>query len=167
MTDQTTQLYEGMFLFNIQAINGNLQEAVDQLNEILSRAEADVIALARWDERKLAYEIKGQKRGLYLLAHFKVRPSQVANIERDVNLSETLLRCLIIKAEHIGETELEAAKEEAAKLADFVKMSAEDAAPAGSSDDAPAEPAPVAAEAGDGDDGDENTTDDRDKATND
>lgn len=124
MTDEQTQLYEGMFLFNIQAINGELQQAVDHLTQILGRAEAQVLAMSRWDERKLAYEIGGQKRGLFLLATFNARRAQVANIERDVNLSELLLRCLIIKGEHIGDVELQTAMDEAAKLADQVNLTA-------------------------------------------
>ena len=122
MAEDNTQLYEGMFLFNIQAINGELNVALEHMQDILNRAEAEVVALSRWDERKLAYEIKGQKRGLYLLAYFKVRGAQIANIERDVNLSEYLLRCLILRADHMGEVEIEQAIAEAAKTADHAAI---------------------------------------------
>jgi small subunit ribosomal protein S6 len=140
MTQDTTQLYEGMFLFNIQAINNDLQSAIDHVTEILTRAEAQIVAITRYDERRLAYEIKGQKRGLYLLAYFNVRPSQVANIERDVNLSELLLRCLIIRGEHLGETEMQQVRQDAAKLADHaaVKSDADRDAPADDNAQAPA-----------------------------
>lgn len=127
MTEDATQLYEGMFLFNIQEINGELSTAVDHLREILSRAEAEVVSMSKWDERKLAYPIQGQKRGLYLLSHFRVRPSQVANIERDVNLSELLLRCLIIRGEHLGEPELAAALRATGKLNDELALRGEKA----------------------------------------
>ena len=125
MADENTQLYEGMFLFNIQAINGELNVALEHMQEILKRADAEIVALSRWDERKLAYEIKGQKRGLYLLAYFKVRGPQIANIERDVNLSEFLLRCLILRADHMGEVEIEQAIAEAAKTADHAAIAAD------------------------------------------
>jgi len=122
MSEENTHLYEGLFLFNIQAINGDLNVALEHMNEILSRAEAEVVALSRWDERKLAYEIRGQKRGLYILAYFRVRGPQIANIERDVNLSEFLLRCLILRADHMGEIEIEQAIAEAAKTADHAAI---------------------------------------------
>jgi len=122
MSEENTHLYEGLFLFNIQAINGDLNVALEHMNEILSRAEAEVVALSRWDERKLAYEIKGQKRGLYILAYFKVRGPQIANIERDVNLSEYLLRCLILRADHMGQVEIDLAIAEAAKSADHAAI---------------------------------------------
>ena len=55
--------YEGMFLFS-QAQTADLQEAVDHIDDILRRAEVEVISLCKWDERRLAYEIKGNKRGV-------------------------------------------------------------------------------------------------------
>jgi small subunit ribosomal protein S6 len=137
MADSNVNLYEGMFLFNLQAIGGELSAALSELEEILSRAEAEVIAITRWDERRLAYEIRGQKRGLYLMAYFKARGSQIANIERDVNLSENLLRCLIVKGEHLGEVELDRARAEAQKLRDTAALS-----------EAPGEAAPAAESAG-------------------
>ncbi len=145
MTDENLSLYEGLFLFNPQAIEGNLQTAVDHLTEILSRAEAEVVALTRWDERKLAYPIKGQKRGLYLLAHFRVRGAQVANIERDVNLSELLLRAMVLRADQIGDIELEQVKADARKLDDLLAVS-DEAAPATDAGEAEA-PAPEPVEA--------------------
>jgi len=135
MAESNVNLYEGMFLFNLQAIGGELSTALSELEAILSRAEAEVIAITRWDERRLAYEIQGQKRGLYLMAYFKARGSQIANIERDVNLSENLLRCLIVKGEHLGEVELDRARAEAQKLRDTAALSEEpgEAAPAAES----------------------------------
>lgn len=106
-------LYEGLFLFNIQQIGGDLDAALTELKEVLGRAEAEVVTLGRWDERKLAYPIGNQKRGLYLLTYFRARGSQIANIERDVNLSENMLRAMIIKADHIGEAEMEAIQRDA------------------------------------------------------
>ena len=138
MTESNTILYEGLFLFNIQEIEGDVNVALEALKEILDRAEAEALTLSKWDERKMAYEIKGQKRGLYLLTHFKARPSQIANIERDVNLSEQLLRCLIVKGDHIGETEMEQYKADAARSADEQALRGE-----ASDSEAPATPAPA------------------------
>ncbi|MFA7236463.1 MAG: 30S ribosomal protein S6 [Phycisphaeraceae bacterium] len=128
MVESNANLYEGLFLFNIQAINGSLTAAIEHVTEILNRANAEIVAISKWDERKLAYEIAGQKRGLYLLAHFKVRGTQLANIERDINLSELLIRGLLLRADHIGEIELQHVLAEAAKTRDTVALGG---APAG------------------------------------
>ncbi len=108
----TLSLYEGLFLINQQVTSGDLQAALDQVKDILDRAEAEIVVLRKWDERKLAYEIKGQKRGLFVLTYFRARPTMLANIERDCNLSDAVMRSLVIRADHVGETELDLAKRE-------------------------------------------------------
>lgn len=113
MAEIRINLYEGMFLLNQQSVSADLSGAVEHVREILNRAEAEIIVLSKWDERKLAYEIRNQKRGLFVLAYFKARASQIANIDRDCNLSEQVLRAMIIRADHMGEEEIELAKKNA------------------------------------------------------
>lgn len=103
-------LYEGLFLVNLQGIGGEIAAAIEPVREILSRAEADVVHLDKWDERKLAYPVEGQKRGLYVHTLFRAAPPKIGGIERDVNLSETILRVLVTRADHLGEVEIEQIK---------------------------------------------------------
>jgi len=116
MPEPKVCLYEGMFLLGQSAVD--LGAAIQHVTEILTRAEAEIIVLNKWDDRRMAYPIQGHKRGMYLLSYFRVRASQVANIERDCNLSEQILRAMVIKAEHMGETELELAKREVSARAE-------------------------------------------------
>lgn len=131
-------LYEGLFLMNQQATGGDQQAAIDHVQQILERAEAQVKILRKWDERKLAYEIKGQKRGLFVLTYFHARPPMLANIDRDCNLSDLVLRSLVIRADHMGEVELQMAErdeviahtEQKLRQGDDVETDAEPAAAA-------------------------------------
>lgn len=125
MATQNIRLYEGLFLINPAKIGSNLTSAIQLVRDLLERAQAEIITIAKWDERKLAYEIAGAKRGLYMLAYFKVDGRKVASIERDVNLSESVLRCLILRADHIGETELDIAREEQTKTLSAAKLQGE------------------------------------------
>ena len=110
MADSQKRLYEGMFLLNPAAISASVGAATQAVQTVLDRSEAEVEAIYKWDDRKLAYEIDGQKRGIYMLTYFRVEGPKVAQIEHDVNFSEEILRCLIVRADHIGEIELEEAR---------------------------------------------------------
>ena len=168
MSEQRVSLYEGMFLFP-QSASADFEGVIDHVNEILNRADAEIVAMRKWDERRLAYDIKGNKRGLYILVYFRAEHSRLAGIERDCNLSELLLRSLVIKAEHIPTEEIEAndqregikdeialRKADAEKAADAeVAAAAAAAAPAApvavaeepaAAEPADAEPAPEATE---------------------
>lgn len=100
--------YEAMFLVS-QSAAADLGGIVEHLKGILARAGATLIALCKWDERRLAYEINKQKRGTYLLAYFSCDASKVAQIERDCNLSEQILRTLILRCDHLTIEEMRAA----------------------------------------------------------
>lgn len=105
MTEIRINTYEGLFLFP-QSASAELSAAVDHINEILSRAHAEILALRKWDERRLAFDIRGNKRGVYFLAYFKAKAESLVGIERDCRLSEKMLRTLITRAEHVPATEI-------------------------------------------------------------
>ncbi len=125
MATQTakTNVYEGMFLFP-QALTSNLQDAVDHITQILDRADSEIISLKKWDERKLAYEIKGNKRGVYFLVFFKALAEKMSDVDRACNLSEMLLRSMITRTDHLKQEQIEAA-DGRAELADEIKLRAE------------------------------------------
>ena len=125
MADEQRNIYEGMFLFP-QSAGGGLQDALDHLNEIFARAEAEVVSLGKWDERRLAYEIKGNKRGVYFLAYLRIAPTGITSLERDCNLSEQILRAMITRADIIPPELIEAA-EGREKLAAEIKLRATEA----------------------------------------
>ncbi len=125
MTEQRINAYEGLFLFP-QAVGGELQFAVDHISEILAKSDAEVISICRWDERRLAYEIKGNKRGIYFLVYFRALRTALIAIERSCNLSETLLRSMIVRADHLTREQMEAA-DGTVEIADEIKLRAEQA----------------------------------------
>ena len=87
-----------MFLFP-QIASSDLKAAQEHVEYLIGRGEGEIISLAKWDERRLAYEIKGNRRGLYFLTYFKATGEGAIEIERQVNLSEQLLRAMILKAD--------------------------------------------------------------------
>ncbi len=149
MAETRVYAYEAMFLVS-QAAAADLSGVVAHINEILSRAKATLIAMKKWDERRLAYEIKSQKRGLYVLAYFKAPNTSVAGIERDCNLSEQIMRALILRADHLTEDEMRAADARDA-LETEARMRAKQAAQPQPTAAKEPEPVPAGAEASEGD----------------
>jgi small subunit ribosomal protein S6 len=117
--DLRIQTYEGMFLFP-QSATADLQGCVDHITDILQRGGAEIVALRKWDERRLAYDIAGNKRGVYFLAYFKAKTQSLAGMERDCRLSERMLRSLITRADHVTAEEI-AGHEGRQQLADEIK----------------------------------------------
>ncbi|MEA2709177.1 MAG: small subunit ribosomal protein [Phycisphaerales bacterium] len=99
--------YEAMFLFPPPGTT-DADGMAALARGIIERHGGTILHLKKWDERKLSYEIKRQKRGTYIIAYYKGPGPSVAAIERDVNLSEEILRVLITDATHLNQKEMEA-----------------------------------------------------------
>ena len=99
--------YEGMFLLG-QSVAADLEAGLKLVRGIIERHAGEVLVLKKWDERKLLYEVEGQKRGTYVISYFKAPRSSVTAIERDVNLSDIVLRVLVTDADHLNQKEMEA-----------------------------------------------------------
>lgn len=126
MTTETaarTGVYECMFLAS-QAAAAQFGELITHINELIGRANGEVISMRKWDDRRLAYEMDKQKRGVYILAYINCPSDQVGHLERDVQISDRLLRVLITSAAHLSAEEIAAADDRQA-LQDEAKMRAE------------------------------------------
>ena len=103
------KLYEAMFLID-PALAAQDWDGVNQtIRTILERAEAEIVSMRKWDERKLAYNIRGRSRGTYILCYFRAGGDRIQEIERDVRLSERIMRVLVLNAEHITQQDIEKA----------------------------------------------------------
>lgn len=122
MSESNLRMYDGLFLFQ-QSASSDLGSAIGHVRELLDRADAELVALRKWDERRLAYEINKQRRGVYLLVYFRAAPPKLVNLERDCNLSELIMRYMITRADHLSIDEIKALDDQDA-LAVQIKLKA-------------------------------------------
>lgn len=120
----TVPLYEGMFLMDLTALEGDPNAGLERVRQLLEKREAEILALSKWDERRLVYPVKGQRRGTYLLALFRMDGKHIAPMERECELSEEVLRVLITRADHFGEIEIQQAIEAARTTRDEASIRA-------------------------------------------
>lgn len=104
METATTKLYEAMFLVDSSLAGSDWDGVMATIKNILQRAQVEVLWLQKWGERKLAYEINHKARGTYILCYFRADGGRIRDIERDVRLSERIMRVLILRADkHMAE----------------------------------------------------------------
>ncbi len=106
------KLYEGMFLLDNQAVRENWEKAKASVTDALAKHGAKVLTARHWEERKLAYPIKGRNRGTYLLCFFECDGEGVNQMRRDFELDERVLRYLFVRADALPQGELEKAQAE-------------------------------------------------------
>lgn len=99
-------LYEAMFLFD-PTFGATFENCEAVVRRLMDRAEAEILFCRKWDERRLAYRIKGRKRGVYVLVLFKAPANRIKPLERDAQINEEILRLLILRAEGVTPEALE------------------------------------------------------------
>lgn len=127
-----TQIYEGMFLLDNQVVREDWKKAKSLVTDTLKKHGGRVICARRWDERRLAYPIRRRRRATFCLAYYEMPVAGITSLRRDLDLSENVLRYLLLARDLVPQGEAELATAEDA--ADFV-------VPAPPPDDAPDAPA--------------------------
>ncbi|MBO5204177.1 MAG: 30S ribosomal protein S6 [Clostridia bacterium] len=98
-------------LFIVDVTNGD--EATDAtVNKFTSlvEANAEVVDVAKWGKRRLAYPINDMPEGYYVVVTFKSAPEFPGELDRLFNIDETIMRSMIIKLDY------DAAEKKAAKI---------------------------------------------------
>jgi|688.fasta_scaffold01728_18 small subunit ribosomal protein S6 len=88
--------YEAMFLLDTGKMAGDLNKAADTLAQIVTKHGGEVIVHRVWDERRLAYPVKKQRKALYYLMSLKAIGSAITAIEADLKLQEFVLRSMFL-----------------------------------------------------------------------
>ena len=91
--------YEAMYLLENNAASADFEGTAGQVDQILTKHGASIVQKEKWDERKLAYEIKGQRRATYYLVYYTCDPLTQPAINEDLALNEVVLRHLTLKLE--------------------------------------------------------------------
>ena len=149
METAVMKLYEGLFLVDSADAAADWSAVTGAVEKILSRAGAEVVSLDKWDERKLAYDMKGKSIGTYILTYFNCETSKIGAIERDVQLSEQILRVMILTTERMSEADIKKDTPSAltAKAAEAAAVRAAEKAAVEEAEAAAAEKAALEAEA--------------------
>lgn len=101
------KLYEAMFLVDSAEAAGDWEGINELIRNLLEKGGAEIISMRKWDERKLAYDIKGKSRGTYILCYFRAKGEMITAIERGIRLSERIMRVLILSAEQMTQEDMD------------------------------------------------------------
>lgn len=101
------KLYEAMFLIDSAKAASDWDGVITTIKNILEKSDADIVSIKKWGERKLAYDIKGKSRGTYILCYFRVDGKRIQEIEREIKLSEQIMRALILSAELMSQEDID------------------------------------------------------------
>lgn len=89
--------YEGLFIFDSNRYARDPAGVVNQVAEAVRRHGGELLVSRLWEERRLAYPIKGHRKGTYWLTYFRIDGQKLSGLDRDCRLNDQVLRHLFIK----------------------------------------------------------------------
>ena len=119
--------YESLFIVDVSKGEEATEAAVNKFTSLIE-ANAEVIDVAKWGKRRLAYPINDMPEGYYVVATFKSAPDFPAEFERLAKIDEAILRSMVIRLDYdAAERKAVKAAEAAAKAAAAEAVVAEEA----------------------------------------
>ena len=102
--------YECLFIVDVTAGDDVTNATVNKFMSLVE-ANAEVVDVAKWGKRRLAYPINDMPEGYYVVVTFKSAPEFPSEMDRLFNIDESIMRSMIVKLDY------DAAEKKAAKLA--------------------------------------------------
>ncbi|WP_027715647.1 30S ribosomal protein S6 [Desulfuromonas sp. TF] len=106
--------YETIFIVHPDVVGDQYAAAVDKFKGILTDQDAEILKVDEWGTRKLAYQVKKQGRGTYVLVAYQAGPEVVAEFERRMRIDESIIKFQTIYLEKGLDVAPAAAESEAA-----------------------------------------------------
>jgi small subunit ribosomal protein S6 len=90
-------VYEGMFILDSNKYAKDAAGTVGAIPSTLEQFGGEVLASRLWEERRLAYPIKGHRKGTYWLTYFRLDATKLDDLTRQIHLNEGVVRHLLLK----------------------------------------------------------------------
>lgn len=91
---RSLRLYETLLIIDPRPTDEEVNQLLAKLQETLKELGATVQRVDNWGKRRLAYEIKKQREGIFVVFEVLAEPAAVKEFERQLKLNETILRFL-------------------------------------------------------------------------
>ena len=92
-------VYEGMFILDTTQYGRDPDGVSKQLATAIQDVGGEILVSRFWEERRLAYPINGQRKGVYWLTYFRVDSRRLVEIKSKNQLNDNIIRALYLKVD--------------------------------------------------------------------
>ena len=89
--------YEVVIIYDPSLEEDAIRAAVDRSTELIRARGGNPGRVDRWGKRRLAYEIRHQREGYYVLLEANAEPAVMAELDRSLSLADDVLRHKVIR----------------------------------------------------------------------
>ena len=88
--------YESVVIINPNVEETALKALIERFSTLIN-TDGKVEQVNELGKKKLAYEIKKNKEGYYVVYDFEAKPSLIAELERNYRISDEVIKFIVVK----------------------------------------------------------------------
>lgn len=90
--------YESVIIINPAVEEEGMKNLIKKFTDLIN-TEGKVEKVDELGKRKLAYEVKKNKEGYYVVFNFTAQPTLIAELERNYRITDDVIKFIVIKVE--------------------------------------------------------------------
>jgi small subunit ribosomal protein S6 len=92
-------VYETIFIAKTSLSDEELSGLVGKVRGVIEKHGGEILKTENWGKKKLAYEVRKEKKGAYVFFRFKGVGSLVSELERQYRVEDGIIKFLTIKCD--------------------------------------------------------------------
>ncbi|MCI5797116.1 MAG: 30S ribosomal protein S6 [Firmicutes bacterium] len=89
--------YELLYIISSSATEEQREGVIEKVKALIEKNGGEIAGTDKWGMKKFAYPIDFKNEGFYVLVNFSANPEAVAVINNTMNITEYVVRQMIIK----------------------------------------------------------------------
>ena len=94
---ENTAVYEGLFILDSNKFARDRDNLAREVEALVEAVDGELLVSRLWEERRLAFPIKGQRKGAYWLMYFRLPTLRLTELTRACEINDSILRQLFVK----------------------------------------------------------------------
>lgn len=93
------QQYESIFIVRPSLSDEDTTKIIDKMKGVVEKSGATVLKSENWGRKKLAYEVKRERKGTFVYLNFRAAGNVVGELERSYRIEDSVLKFLTVRVE--------------------------------------------------------------------
>lgn len=89
--------YETLYILSPKCPDNDVNKICKAFEDIISKTGGELVKTERWGKKRLAYEVKKNREGFYVMLQFKGTNKLVRELERNMRITEDVIRFLTVR----------------------------------------------------------------------
>lgn len=91
------QLYESIFIVRPSLSDEDTSKVIEKMKGVVEKNGATLLKSENWGKKKLAYEVKRERKGTFVYLHFRSEGGVVGELERSYRLEDSVIKFLTVR----------------------------------------------------------------------